>query len=114
MIKAEDAILINDHNEYLLRVVNYNEFCRPRLLEQKNSKRIASRKIKQNKTQKQSHEKEHNKQLRFHRAGIKLIKWIYFHSTFNRKPYLKEKNYLKLIELNYFDVTNSRCVLEGA
>ena len=29
MIKTEDMILINDDNGYLLRVVHYNEFCRP-------------------------------------------------------------------------------------
>ena len=29
MIKTEDMIPINDHNEYLLRVDHYNEFCRP-------------------------------------------------------------------------------------
>ena len=55
------------------------------------AKRIA--RGKQNKTQKQSYEKQHNKKLRFHRAGIKLITWIYFHSTFTRKPYLKEKKH---------------------
>ena len=33
MIKTEDMILINDHNEYLLRVVHNNEFCRPSQLE---------------------------------------------------------------------------------
>ena len=36
MIKTEDMILINDHNEYLLRVVHNNEFCRPSQLEWKN------------------------------------------------------------------------------
>ena len=41
------------------------------------AKRIA--RGKQNKTQKQSYEKQHDKKLRFHRAGIKLITWIYFH-----------------------------------
>ena len=29
MNKTEDMILSDDHNEYLLRVFHYNEFCRP-------------------------------------------------------------------------------------
>ena len=29
MIKTEDMILINDHNECLLRVVHKNKFCHP-------------------------------------------------------------------------------------
>ena len=66
---------------------------------------------KQSKTQKQSYKKEHNKQLRFHGAGIMLMTRISFHSTFTRKPYLRGKNYLKLVAmkayLNYFDGRNS-------
>ena len=46
---------------------------------------------KQNKTQKQSYDKQNNKQLRFHWARMKLMTLTSFHSIFTRKPYLKEK-----------------------
>ena len=83
------------------------------------TKRIdTKKKIKQNKTQKQSSEKEHNKHLRVYRAGIKLYGHLFI-QPFSQKPYLKEKkNYFKLIALkaylNYLDARNSPCVLVHA
>ena len=41
------------------------------------------------KTRRQTHEKEHNKQVRFHWTGKVLKTWIWFHSTLTRKCYLK-------------------------
>ena len=43
MIKTDDMILINEHNEYLLWMVHNNEFCRPPQLEWI-AKRIGRRK----------------------------------------------------------------------
>ena len=49
------------------------------------TKRIGRRKyVKQNKTQKESNEKKHNKQLRVYRAGIKLYGHLFIqHSLKN-------------------------------
>ena len=86
MIKTEDMILINDHNEDLLRVVRYNEFCRTAVGARELSLKLEENKTKQNKTQKQSYEKEHNKQLHFHRAGVILMTRISFHPKCTWKP----------------------------
>ena len=59
--------------------------------------KLIARGKRQNKTQKQSYEKEHNKQIRFHQAVINLMTKIPFYSTFTRHPYQKETNYIKLM-----------------
>ena len=104
MIKTEDMILISDHNEYLPSVVRLNEFCRqPQFLEGK-----------KNKTQKQSYEKEHNKQLCFHRSGIIFNDMEIFSFNIYSESLFERKNYLKLVAMKaylYFYGRNSRCVL---
>ena len=61
MIKTEDMILIDDHNENLLRMVHYNEFCRAAVGARELSLKLEKKKTTTKNTHAQSYEKEHNK-----------------------------------------------------